>query len=157
MVETQIAALLAQKLEEEDWQDCFLVDVKLSASKKLEVLLDADSGITLDRCKKISRWLEAQLDENGWLGESYALEVSSPGVGRPLKLIRQYHQNIGRTLEASLKSGEQQTGKLLTVTDDNFTLEYEIKVKEGKKNKKEIIQTVIPFEEVTKTIVKISF
>lgn len=157
VVETQLTALLTQKFEEEDFRDCFLVDVKLSPSKKLEVLVDTDSGITLDRCKKISRWLEAHLDESGWLGDTYALEVSSPGVGRPLKLVRQFRQNIGRNIETSMKSGELQSGKLIAVGDDDFTIEYEVKVKEGKKNKKEIIQTVIPFGEVTKTIVKISF
>lgn len=157
MVETKITALLAQKFEEEDYTDCFLVDIKLSPSKKLEVLVDADGGITLDRCKKISRWLETHIDEGQWLGDTYILEVSSPGVGRPLKLLRQYRQNIGRTVETALKSGEVQSGKLIEVSDTHFTIEYEIKVKEGKKNKKEIIQTVIPYEDVTKTIVKISF
>ncbi len=157
VVETQLTALLAQKFEEEDFQDCFLVDLTLSPSKKLEVLVDTDSGITLDRCKKISRWLEAHLDESGWLGDTYALEVSSPGVGRPLKLVRQFRQNIGRTVETSLKSGVALSGKLIAVSDDDFTIEYITTVKEGKKNKKETIQTVLPFGEVTKTIVKISF
>jgi len=157
VVETQLIALLAQKFEEEDFRDCFLVDISLSPSKKLEVLVDTDSGITLDRCKKISRWLEAHLDESGWLGDTYALEVSSPGVGRPLKLVRQFRQNIGRTVETSLKSGVVQSGKLIAASDDDFTIEYLTTVKEGKKNKKETIQTVLPFGEVTKTIVKISF
>ncbi len=157
VVETKLTALLAQKFEEEDFQDCFLVDLTLSPSKKLEVLVDTDSGITLDRCKKISRWLEAHLDESGWLGDTYALEVSSPGVGRPLKLVRQFRQNIGRTVETALKSGVVLNGKLIAVSDDDFTIEYITTVKDGKKNKKELIQTVLPFGEVTKTIVKISF
>jgi len=157
VVETQLTALLAQKFEEEDFKDCFLVDLTLSPSKKLEVLVDTDSGITLDRCKKISRWLEAHLDESGWLGDTYALEVSSPGVGRPLKLVRQFRQNIGRTVETALKSGVVLSGKLLAVTDNDFTIEYATTLIEGKKKKKELIQTVLPYGEVTKTIVKISF
>ena len=157
MDEAKFSALMAQKFEEEGFTDCFLVDVKLNPNNKLEVLIDADKGITLDRCKKVSRWLEAHLDKTGWLGESYGLEVSSPGVGRPLKLLRQYHKNIGRTVETSLKSGESLRGQLIAVSDEAITIEYVEKVKEGKKNKKEIIQKVIPFEEMAKTIVKISF
>ena len=91
--------LIAQKLEEEEFQDCYLVEVKGPNGGKLEVFIDSDSSMTFQKCQKMSRYLEAQIEEAKWLGEKYTLEVSSPGVGNPLKLKRQYAKNIGRKME----------------------------------------------------------
>ena len=84
MIEAKIESLLQDKFKEEGFTDCFLLEVKLHANRKLDVFIDSDTGITFGKCQTISRYLEQYLDEEGWLGESYVLEVSSPGVGRPL-------------------------------------------------------------------------
>lgn len=71
--------LLDAKFAEEGFQDCFLVDFHLSAANKLEVFVDCDSGMTLEKCRRMRpTHVEHHFDEAGWLGESYTLEVSSP-------------------------------------------------------------------------------
>ncbi|HQU57704.1 MAG: ribosome assembly cofactor RimP [Phaeodactylibacter sp.] len=157
MIEAKIESLLQDKFKEEGFTDCFLLEVKLHANRKLDVFIDSDTGITFGKCQTISRYLEQYLDEEGWLGESYVLEVSSPGVGRPLQLLRQYPRNIGRKLEVSLKEGDKQAGTLIAVGEQSITLEEKIRVKEGKKKTTQVVQTEIPFEQIKKAIVKISF
>lgn len=157
MIEEKIAFLLQTLWDEPEFADCFLLEAKLHANNKLEVFLDSDTGITFDKCQKVSRFIEQHIDENGWLGEKYTLEVSSPGVSRPLQLARQYPKHIGRKLEVTLKNGDVKSGKLQEVTDNAFTIEEEVKVKEGKKNRRELVQTVVSFDEVKKAIVKVSF
>ncbi len=157
MIAEKIESLLKEKLKEAEFADCFLIEIKLHANNKLEVFIDSDTDITFETCSKISRFLESHLDENNWLGENYTLEVSSPGIGRPLIFLRQYKKNIGRKVEVSLKDGSNKTGLLLNATDETLHIEEKIRVKEGKKKKTQIIETAIPFDEINKTIVKIEF
>lgn len=157
MVETKIEGLLEQLFKEEDFQDCFLIDMNLNVNNKLEVFVDSDTGIPFSKCQKISRYLEEFIDEEGWLGERYVLEVSSPGVGRPLKMKRQYPKNIGRTMEVTDMEGVKQTGILTEVKEEAIVLEYTERVKEGKKNVTKTIVAEISFENINKALVKISF
>lgn len=157
MIEEKIVDLLTEKFQEEGFQDCFLVEIKLSQHNKVEVFLECDSGLTFRKCQKISRYLESFIDEEQWLGEKYTLDVSSPGIGKPLKMNRQYRINIGRRVEVFLLEGKPQTGKLIEVDNDSITIEYEITVKEGKKKRKEMTQQNILFENIKKTVVKVSF
>lgn len=156
-MEEKIRELLAEKFQEVGFQDCFLVDMRLSAAKKLELFIDADNGFTISQSAKISRYLQAHIDEAGWLGEKYILDVSSPGVGSPLKMIRQYHKNIGRTVEVKFKEGGKKRGILKTVTDEHISLEYTEKIKEGKKKKIQTIRTIIAFKDIKETKVKVTF
>ncbi len=149
--------MLAAKFQEETFQDCFLVDLYLHQGNKLEVFIDCDSGMTVEKCQRISRYLEHHIDEEGLLGEHYGIEVSSPGLGRSLKLVRQYQKNIGRTFEFTLIEGDPITGVLKAATDKVITVEFTVETKEGKKKKKETVQTEIPFENIKKAMVVISF
>jgi len=85
--------------------DCFLVELILHPNDKLEVFIECEGGVSFSHCKQVSRALEEVLDSEGWLGERYVLEVSSPGIGRPLKHHRQYDLNVGRKLKLQLKDG----------------------------------------------------
>ena len=156
-MEERIKVLLEEKFQEAGFQDCFLIDMRLSVAKKLEIFIDADSGLTINQCAKINRYLQSYIDEAGWLGEKYTLDVSSPGVGSPLKVIRQYHKNIGRTVEVKYKEGGKQKGILTVVNDKAITVESKERVKEGKKKKTITISTVIAFEKIKETRVKVSF
>ena len=138
---TSVRDWLDEKFEaEETFRDCYLVDLTLSGNK-LAVFVDADNGLSLKMCQQISRFLEERVEEEGLMPEKYIMEVSSPGVDRPLKLKRQYVKNIGRNLKVELKpeeedgKGETVKGKLTQVGEDTITLEYEEKIKEGKKKK----------------------
>lgn len=157
MIEQQIESLLATKFEEEEFQDCFLIEVNHHPSNKLDVFIDSDSGVTFEKCQKISRYLEAILDEQGWIGEKYVLEVSSPGISRPLRLWRQYKKNTGRTLEVTLKDGTKKEGLLSEVQEDLILLEETVIELEGKKKIKKQVLTPVAFDNIKKTIVKISF
>ncbi|MFM8361950.1 MAG: ribosome maturation factor RimP [Haliscomenobacter sp.] len=157
MIEEKIQALLQEKFQEEAFADCFLLEVKEGINKKIEVFLDSDSGITFEKCQKISRFLEEHIDANGWLGDTYTLEVSSPGISRPLELWRQYPRNLGRTLEITLQDKSVRNGILTAVHPDHILLKEEIKTKEGKKTSIEHVETAIPFAHIAKAIVKISF
>lgn len=157
MVEDKITALLKDKFREDTFSDCFLVDLKLHAHNKLDVFIDSDFGITFEKCQQISRYLEQYLDEEQWLGEKYVLEVSSPGVSRPLTMRRQYPRNIGRKVEVKLKDGEKRSGTLKEVEEDRITLEEKVRKKEGKRKKTEIVETEISFNSIEHTKVKITF
>ncbi len=123
MLEDSLTKVLEELFDQEDYKHCFLVDIEVKPKSKVEVYIDADDGLTLGVCQKISRYLEGFIDENNWLGEKYILEVSSPGIERPLKFLRQYKKNIGRTLKVSLNEGKNVEGKLTQVTDVNIVLQ----------------------------------
>ena len=116
------------------------------------VLLDSDNGINIDECADLSRALSNVLDEVTWLEDSYLLEVSTPGLDHPLKLKRQYHKNIGRRLKVKVLE-KMEVGKLIAVADEMITLEQEI----GTGKKKEIKTIGIPFTDIEKAFVLVSF
>ncbi len=156
-IEEKINSLLAAKFQEEDFQDCFLVGFELHKNDKLEIFVESDSALTFDKCRRISRYLEAYIDEENWFGEKYILEVSSPGLSQPLKLKRQYRKNVGRRVEVTLNNDEVKTGVLTKVEEGAITLEDTVTVKEGKKKKKMEVSFELPFEDIKKTMVVISF
>lgn len=156
MIEKKIEKLLLEKFEEEEYSDCFIIEV-MQNNSKLQIFIDSDSGIDFTKCRKISRYLEEYIDENNWLGEKYTIEVSSPGIDRPLKFPRQYKKNIGRRLEVHTKEDEKFSGTLIESNDEGIILEYKVRIKEGKKKRTEIVQTSIAFEQIKKAIIKFSF
>ena len=118
-----IKDLLTDKFLKNEFDDCFLIDIEFNKSRnKLEVFIDSDTGFGFDKCKKISRYLENYLDQNEELGENYVLEVSSPGLNRPLKMKRQYVKNIGRNARVNLKDGKRLEGKISDVTNNEIIL-----------------------------------
>lgn len=157
-VEATIRALLEEKFGTPDFADCFVVDIVYSPErKKLEVFVDSDTGILLDQCGSINRYLQGHLDETGVLGEKYVLDVSSPGVGAPLRLLRQYHKNIGRLLEVSLENGKKEKGVLLSASNEAIRIAQQTKEKVGKKKVANNTVLEIPFEYIDKAAVKIQF
>ena len=156
-MEERIADLLDAKFQEEDFLDCFWLDIKMLPNNKVEVFLDSDSGITFEKCRKVSRYLESFIDEEGWLGEKYVLDVSSPGIGRPLKFPRQYVKNMGRGLVVKLVDGNEDEGTIIAADDEKVTLEKKVRIKEGKKKRTETVQTDFPYDTIQKALVQISF
>lgn len=154
----KITNLLEEKFKEPDFSDCFLIEINLKPKNKLEIFLDSDQGITFQKCKRISRHLESYLDEEQWLGEKYTLEVSSPGISRPLKLRRQYLKNVGRKIKVSLNEEESPLeGKLIQVEEEEIIVEREEIIKEGKKKKKVTVQDTIPFTKIKSAVIQVSF
>jgi ribosome maturation factor RimP len=156
MYTEEIQNLLAKKFREEGFQDCYLVSIE-QKNKNIQVFADADSGLNLEKCQKISRYLESVFDEKSWFGEDYVLEVSSPGIDRPLIFPRQYLKNKGRELEVKLTDGTEIKGFIIDTNDQSVTLSREEIRKEGKKKIKEIIETQLPFNSIkeAKIVIKI--
>lgn len=155
MVERKIEQLLLKKFEEEEYSDCFIIEI-LQNNIKLQIFLDSDSNMDFTKCRKISRYLEEHIDENQWLGEKYILEVSSPG-DRPLKFPRQYKKNIGRTVEVLTNEEEKVNGVIVEVNDEGIVVEFKVRIKEGKKKRTEMMQRPIAFDNIKKAKIRFSF
>ena len=131
-------------------EDLFLIDVLIrgkAVGQKVIILVDGDQGITIDQCASISRQMAATFDELDLIRNAYQLEVSSPGLDHPIKLKRQFIKNQGRKLKVATPD-EELTGKLVQV-GKNLTLEI--------KEKKESKMVEIPFDQVIKANVLVSF
>jgi ribosome maturation factor RimP len=148
-IKEKISVLLAEKFQEEGFNDCFLVDVKVFQKPRVEVYVDCDHGVSHKMCVSISRHIEKYLDETKVLGEKYTLEVSSPGLERPL-IPRQFQKNTGRSLKVKMNSGETLSGVLKEISQNGFILEITDK-KEG--------TTLLPigFEEIEFAKIIVSF
>jgi len=158
----EVTARIAQLLDEkyatdEAFTDCFTVEIDLKPGNKLYVFADSDSGMTFEKCQKLSRYLEEHLDTNSWLGTTYLLEVSSPGITRPLQFARQYPRNIGRTLNVTLQDKTLQTGVLTAADETQIVLSQEVIEMDGKKKKKVQVETPILLENIEKALVKLAF
>lgn len=134
--------------------DIFLIDIKIKPTNNFKIFLDADGGLGIEKCIRINRALYRQMEEMGLYPEGdFSLEVSSPGIGEPLKKFRQYVKNIGRDVEVISNEDVKTTGKLLAATEEQITVE----ITEGK-GKKAVVQTVeIPFSTIKQTKVLIKF
>lgn len=156
MIEHKIAEWLQERFTQDDLNDCFLVGVKESQStSKIEVFVDSDSTLTLRKCQLISRYLENLVEENGLVPDKYLLEVSSPGVGNPLILRRQYVKNIGRKIAVKSKTGDTYKGKLTEVKDNDVTIVREASGKGKKKVEEKIYK--ISFDDIQTAKIKVSF
>lgn len=105
--------------------------VKEAGNFYLRLYIDKEGGFTLDDCELVSRHLSALLDENDFIDGSYILEVSSPGLGRPLKKEKDYVRNLGKLIEVRLFR-EENGIKMLTGTLDAYN-DTEITVTEDGK------------------------
>ena len=134
--------------------DVFLVSIKIKPTNNFKIYLDADSGLGIEKCIKINRALYKIMEEMGMYPEGdFSLEISSPGLDEPLKLIRQYKKNIGRDVEVITNEDIKKEGKLTGIDEDKITIEY----KEGK-NKKAVVKTEeILFTDIKQTKVQIKF
>ncbi len=129
-IQQKIEALVSEIIGDDS--EVFPVDVKVSAGNNISVFLDADNGLTIEKCSKINRSLYHKLEEMEVFPENnFSLEVSSPGVDEPLKLERQYKKNVGRTVQVTGNDDEVTIGKLIGVSEEGVVIEK----KEGKGKK----------------------
>jgi ribosome maturation factor RimP len=148
----EIKRLAESKLTNESH---FIVEVVISSRqgpRKVLIFMDGDQGVSIDACADLSREMASALDENNWIEDHYTLEVSTAGVDQPLKLVRQYKKNIGRNVKVKLKESVIE-GKLTDVSEERIVVNHEI----GSGKNKEIKTAEIPFTEIERTIVMVSF
>ena len=149
-LEPRIRELLDHLLAEADG---YLVDLKIRPNK-VEVFADRDPHITIEDCARISRALEHRLNAEFNFSQQYALEVSSPGMDVPLRVLRQYKKNTGRMVDVLLFSGQKKRGTLLYADDEKILLEEEMNEKESKAAQ---VQTEIFFVNIKSTTLVINF
>lgn len=97
--EQRTEELLLPILEELDFELVDVEYVKEGSSYYLRAYIDKEGGITVDDCEVVSRRMSSLLDEQDYIEESYIFEVSSPGLGRPLKKEKDYVRSMGKRLE----------------------------------------------------------
>lgn len=91
--------------------------------KTLRLFIDKPEGVTIDDCSNVSRSLSDALDLDPEVIEgAYTLEVSSPGLDRPLKSVADFERNVGRFIRVTRSSGKPVTGKLLMADEQSLTL-----------------------------------
>jgi len=133
----------------------FLIDLTITDAFKIIVSIDGDNGVILQDCIDISRAIENNLDREE---QDFSLEVASVGVGSPLKIVRQYKKNVGRTLIVKLAT-ETIEAELVEANDNFIILSW--KAREPKKigKGKETIQKrqEIPYTEIKEAIVTVTF
>ena len=149
-IEEQIRSLAADVANDCGYE---LFDVSLSGVGKrtfLRVFIDKEGGVTLDDCEVFSRRLEALLDVEDPMAGPYTLEVSSPGLDRPLKNLDDFKRNVGRMVRVVTKESiENQSffiGRLEGVDGDSLRLS----LSGGKK------EVAIPLSSVSKARLEIT-
>ena len=149
----KILELLEEGLKEKP--SLFLVDLTVTETFKEIVTLDGDNGVNLQDCIDVSRAIDNNLDREE---QDFSLEVASAGVSTPLKLVRQYRKNIGRTLKVKTAT-ETMEAKLVAANDEGITLHWTAREpkKVGKGKETVTHQREIPYSDIKEAIVTIIF
>ena len=149
----KVNSLLVEGLA--DKPSIFLIDLTVTDAFKVIVNLDGDNGVALQDCIDVSRFIDANLDREE---QDYSLEVASVGVGSPLKLIRQYKKNVGRTLIVKTET-EKIEAELVEANDDFVILSWIArepkKIGKGKETVQKKLE--IPYGDIKEAIVTVTF
>lgn len=125
-IEERTEALVLPIIEEHHFELVDVEYVKEGADWYLRVYADKEGGINIDDCVLISRALEAKLDAEDFIEDAYILEVSSPGLGRPLKKEKDYLRSIGKSIDIKLYQAKEKqkefTGILKEYSSDHIIL-----------------------------------
>ena len=149
----KVNLLLTEALVEKP--SLFLIDLTITDAFKVIITLDDDNGVVLQDCIDISRMIDASLDREE---QDYSMEVASAGVSSPLKKIRQYKKNIGRTLIVKTNT-ENIEAELVEANDDFVILSWKArepkKIGKGKETVQKTLQ--IPYADIKEAIVTVTF
>ena len=135
-------------------EDIFLVSIKIKPTNNIKIYLDADNGLGIEKCIRINRALYKTMEETGmYPNGDFSLEVSSPGIDEPLKLLRQYKKNMDRNVEVITQDEVKKEGRLTGVSNEKIEIEYT----EGKGKKAITKKDEIYFSDIKQTRVQIKF
>ena len=113
-------------------------------------IVDGDASLNLDQVTSVSRVISELLDEAPFMGETpFTLEVTSPGVDRPLTQPRHFAKNVDRLLKIIKLDGSEVTGRILSNTDKDVTLTVMVK--------KETLEQTISLADIKRAVVEIEF
>lgn len=135
--------------------DKFVVSVNVRPGNRVQVLLDGEKGIQIADCALLSKHIESFFDRNQ---EDFDLEVSSVGVGSPLKLKKQYHINTGRNIMVLGHDLRKTRGKLVEVKENGIKIEKESAGKKKKSDQTEEDKFVFfDFKDIKEARIQVSF
>lgn len=136
---------------------CFIVDLKISGGNDIELIIESEEGVVdMDDCVAVSNAFTSAFDRDV---EDYSLTVSSAGLDKPFKVLKQFRKAIGSSVEVKLKGGKKLIGILTEADETAISLEYEAaEAVEGKK-KKELVKRMesFPMSEVNSVMPHIDF
>jgi ribosome maturation factor RimP len=113
-------------------------------------IVDGDASLNLDQVTSVSRVISELLDEAAFMGETpFTLEVTSPGVDRPLTQPRHFAKNADRLLKIVKVDGSEVTGRILSNTDHDVTLSVAVK--------KETVEQTVSLADIKRAVVEIEF
>lgn len=135
--------------------DRFLVEVRTSPSR-VAVFIDKPAGVTLEECAALNKHISHMLEPEG-VWEHCELEVSSPGMDQPLRVVQQYLRRIGREVRVITSDGREHNGKLEAADNEAIDLLEVVTEMENKKRVRKEIMTRIPYKEIKETKLKLSF
>ncbi len=125
-IEQRAEQLIMPIIDENSFELVDMEYVKEGADWYLRAYIDKEGGINIDDCENVSRAFEAKLDEADLIPDAYILEVSSPGLTRPLKKERDFERNLGKPVEIHLykpvDKQKQFIGDLKSYDADNVTI-----------------------------------
>ncbi len=134
-------------------QGFFLEDIHIATPGKhriVTVIVDGESSLNLDQVTAVTKAVSELLDNATFMGETpFTLEVTSPGVDRPLTLPRHFKKNLTRLLKVTKSDGIVIEGRLISQSDADITLEVTLK--------KERKEEVIALSEIKRAVVEIEF
>ena len=146
----QIAELITPALQEAGY---YLEDINVVSPgnhRIVTVIVDGDAALNLDQVTVASKLVSELVDEAPFMGETpFTLEVTSPGIDRPLTLPRHFAKNVDRLLKVTKNDGVVLTGRIRSNTQDDVTLEIT--------EKKEVKEVVISLAEIKRAMVEIEF
>jgi len=120
-MKAKIAELITPVLNAEGFD---LIELKLARykqSSRLQVYVDSDHGVSIDDCARISKAIEPVLDAENFFAGSYALEVSSPGMDRPLETMRDFQRRIGNKVQVYFADEKRKPVQgVLVGVDDHY-------------------------------------
>ncbi|MBR0397399.1 MAG: ribosome maturation factor RimP [Eubacterium sp.] len=128
-IEARAEALLLPIVEELQLELVDVEYVKEAGNFYLRAYIDKEGGVTIDDCETVSRAFNPKLDEADFIDDSYTMEISSPGLGRPLKKEKDYARSIGKELEIhtykAVDGGKEFFGVLDAYDKDTVTITEE--------------------------------
>lgn len=147
--EEKAAALLEPIVQEQGFELVDVEYVKEGGTWYLRAYIDKEGGITIDDCELVSRAFSDVLDREDFIEDSYIMEVSSPGLGRPLKKEKDYERSMGKELEIRTYraiDGQKEFYGILTAYDSNSVTVKEENGEEKTFRKNEIALIRLAFD-----------
>ena len=148
IIGSMVQAILAEE------PSYFLVETRIKPTNNIKVFVDGDDGITIDKCVRFNRALYKKIEEANIFPEGdFSLELSSPGLDEPIKLMRQYKKNIGRKVEIILHDGTRKEGILRELSEDGIIVEEVT----GKNRNRQLISHAFLFNNIKTTRIQAVF